>query len=287
MPHTFVVFTLVSIRLLTCFLFLPGFGGTNMAFRWRLGIPIVLSLMIASISWATAVSDAAVTDNSWSMEQVKPAGWHVWNTWIAQEVIIGASHGLAISLMLVGCQLALELVNGIAGGVLRTGLSTQSLPTSFPYVLMTAIFFSVQGHHAVINAVLDSIRWLPVGGEMAVKGSSTELIGRTLQASYQFGLQLSLPVAFSVVMSNVAIAVLGRTVRELNLLSVGMGLNLVVVLVASFLFLGGLGVQFEKEIRSSLGHVQSYWSSPAGRSAAAFDSYQPNDTSVLTGREVR
>jgi flagellar biosynthesis protein FliR len=158
-----------------------------------------------------------------------------------------------ISLLFVSGQLAVDLVSGISGGALRTKATNEM--GRFPFLFMTVVFLSIQGHHQVIHSLMRSFTDFPIGSDILLAKPLPLILGDALQTSFLFGVQICFPIALSVVLANLAVAILARTVRELNMLSIGMGLNLAIVLAACFIFVGGMGIRFESQLENSLERI--------------------------------
>jgi flagellar biosynthetic protein FliR len=92
------------------------------------------------------------------------------------------------------------------------------------------VFLSLDGHHLMLQASLDSFRLVGVGKASitAITGQRLiELTGQTLK----FGIQLAAPVAISIFAVNVAFGVIAKAMPQLNILVLSFAVTALVGLV--------------------------------------------------------
>jgi flagellar biosynthetic protein FliR len=108
------------------------------------------------------------------------------------------------------------------------------------------LFLAMDGHHAVIRGLDLSFQTLPVLGWPAGLGSLRawiSLCGRV----FVLGLQLALPVVAALVITNMALGMIARTLPQINVFVVGLPVQIVAGLLIIWLIMGGL-LQAEGEI---------------------------------------
>jgi flagellar biosynthesis protein FliR len=93
------------------------------------------------------------------------------------------------------------------------------------------VMLTVDGHLLMMRALADSLRLLPVGGELRLQEGvySMVTLGSTL---FLLGVRFAAPVLATVLLANVALAVLTRVAPQLNVLSIAFPLQIGVGLFA-------------------------------------------------------
>jgi len=166
------------------------------------------------------------------------------------ELAIGFLIGLCVGLMLSATQIAGLLVGqqaGIAlGQIFNPDLETQTtILGQFQSLLATLVFLGVGGHRMVVRALLDSFAAVPVLS-FRLGPQSTALLTDTLAASFVVAVRIAGPVLLALLMAHLAKGFVARTVPQLNILSVGFAIQVVVALAFLTAALGdGLDVFVE------------------------------------------
>ena len=164
---------------------------------------------------------------------------------ISSQVLIGLGMGFAMQLFfqvfVFGAQLmAMQMSLGFASMVdPANGVSVTVLAQYF-VVLLTLVFLATNGHLAMLEVLLESFRFVPVGAALPSAQWSWTLAAA---ASWLFlsGLLLALPVVTALLIVNLAFGVMTRAAPQLNVFSLGFpmsmlfGLSIVWASSASFL----------------------------------------------------
>ena len=173
-----------------------------------------------------------------------------------REVIFGMVIGGVVQLLVTGIGLAGELIANVTGMQLAqtadpaTGEAVPQLSRLLG-LLVTAIMFAVGGHRFLIDAVLTSFRKFP---PMSVSIDQTMLamVVDQLAIAIESGLRIAAPVVACVLLTNIIVAIISRTVPQLNVLAVGLNINLMAALVVLALTIGSVGLVFETELAGAI-----------------------------------
>jgi len=183
---------------------------------------------------------------------------------VVSEIMIGLVMGVAIHAVFAGAELAGVLV-GQQGG-LSLGQtynpamdeSTTALGQLY-FIVLFLIFVLAGGHRAVIGGLLDSFRAIPLLS-FGVDESHIGLIAELLQSACTMALRLAGPCLIAMFMTTIALGFLSKTMPQLNVLSVGFMVRIVVLFVVGGLALSGSQGVFDDgcydalvEIRAVLG----------------------------------
>jgi flagellar biosynthetic protein FliR len=149
---------------------------------------------------------------------------------LAQQAFIGIAMGFMMRLMFAAIDVAGEMIGlqmGLSFAVFfspQTGGQT-SVVTDFLGLLTLLIFLALDGHLMLINVLVSSFEWLPVGGSAARPGAWS-LIVRHGSVMFASGLLLALPMVAALLITNIALGVLTRAAPQLNLFAVGFPVTL-------------------------------------------------------------
>ena len=250
------VFALVLFRVSGLMLTAPIYGSTVVPVRVRAALTLAATAMIFPM-----VGRQAFQDVSLSAAVVGGIG----------ELMIGATIGLAVSMILMSAEVAGEMVSQQAGislsEVINPLLDEQSSMIGQIYVVvLTLIFLLAGGHRAVMASLLDTFQVIPLlsfrPGESVVL-----LLAEMLTAAFIVGIRLAAPVLIALFLSGTALGFLSRTMPQLNILSVGFTLRALITLSVAAIALGaGEGLLLDAVwdgldmIRASFGLESSDWS---------------------------
>ena len=92
-----------------------------------------------------------------------------------------------------------------------------------------AVFFAVDGHHAVVRAVAWSLQRLPPGA--SIEKLEPAAVAAQFGVMFAYGLVLVAPAMFALLLLDVALAVVARTMPQMNIFIVAMPLKVVVGLL--------------------------------------------------------
>lgn len=153
------------------------------------------------------------------------------------ELMIGAIIGLTLSAMLSSAQVAGLLISRQAGIALANVFDpTQNQNTSvigqIYTIMLTFVFLLVGGHRAMIASLIDTYEVIPalsfVYGE-----SHLLMLVESLTAAFVLGIRISGPVLIALFLVGTALGFLSRTMPQLNILTVGFTIRVVVGLVVA------------------------------------------------------
>lgn len=139
---------------------------------------------------------------------------------LTSEFLVGLVLGLGIRAVFAGIELAGELMGqqmGLGMVHLLDPLASQQVPliSHFQTVLASLVFVSLNAHFMVVRAVANSFDLIaPFGASLSA--SLAEDVVRILQGLFVIALKLAAPVMTTILLINLAMGVLGRTVPQMN-----------------------------------------------------------------------
>ena len=172
------------------------------------------------------------------------------------EALIGACLGLGVLILIHGMTLAGELV-GQASGLWLAEVFDPALDQDVPlfsrllFLVTVSVFVCLGGHRLVMAGLLDTFQTIPPGGAgfpVSVAQGFVTLVSQ----SFQLGDPLPPPAVTALLLASLILAVVGRTLPQLNVLSLGLGLNAMLAFAALGLTLGAAAWAFQDQIQPAL-----------------------------------
>ena len=162
---------------------------------------------------------------------------------IAGEVLIGLALGMSLALVFTAAQWAGELITQQMGLSLsevydpRTGGAVGSLGHMY-WLLAVVVFLGANGHHALLRGVAGSFQTIPVMSVSASPPIVSLLVG-LLQSATGLAIQLAAPVFVSMLVVDLALGMVFRTMPQLGVMTAGISVRSVAGLVV---MIGGLAL---------------------------------------------
>jgi flagellar biosynthetic protein FliR len=142
-----------------------------------------------------------------------------------EEFVVGLVIGFVSSMIFYAVQSAGNILDMQIGfGIVNIfdPLSGQQLPLvgNFKYILALIVFLSMNGHHVLLTALVDSFKLVPVMGVVF----HTELVGILVDmvvGIFIIAIKICMPVLVALLLTDMALGVLARTMPQMNIFIVG------------------------------------------------------------------
>lgn len=157
---------------------------------------------------------------------------------LTAEFLVGLVLGLGIRVVFTGIELAGELMGtqmGLGVVQLLDPMSSHQTPlvSNFQTVLASLVFVSLNAHFMVVRTVASSFDLVaPFGAGLSA--TLVEDVVRLSQGMFVIALKLAAPVMATILLLNLILAMLGRTVSQLNVFILSYPLTI----AAGFLVMG-------------------------------------------------
>ncbi len=210
-PEWSATFLLVLARLSAAVVAAPILGAHNVPGQTKIGLALLLSLIVVPLT-AKTLPDV-------------PTNIFMFASRIGSEAIIGLVMGIGISLVFSALEMGATLVSlqmGFGLGAVFdpfTGAQSGAIE-QFYKVFVTLVFFTINGHYLVIRGLLHTFTVVPPGtADLSVVAGAK--VVPFFVALFSVAVQVSLPVMGALMLTDLALALVGRTVPQLNVLVVG------------------------------------------------------------------
>lgn len=246
-----LAFMLTFARVGSAMMIIPGIGDSFVPERIRLHMAVGLSLVLFPLLLPY-------------MPNPVPAV-HYLVMLIGMEVLVGLFIGSIARIFMTALDTAGMIISMQAGlsnaQVFNPSLASQgSIMGAFLSVTGVVVLFSVNLHHLLIMAVIESYEFFPLGA-LPDAGSMAEMISKTVTASFMVGVKLASPFIVMTLIMYVAMGVLSRLMPQIQVFMIALPLQIwisliLLSLVLAALFYHWLG-HFEQGMTYFLSNVNS------------------------------
>lgn len=216
--------TLVFLRVATALAVMPLFGYRGLALPVKAGLAAFVALLLLP-----TITLAGGTNLS-GMGLLAFIGLAL------PEILAGLVLGITTHFLFYGVEMAGQLI-GIQMGfgivaVLDPMTETQvSIISQLQYLFAILIFLSFNGHHFLLEGLAKSYSAAPLGG-VSLSSGLVETVVRLAGEIFVAAFKIAAPVTAALILTEVALGILARTVPQMNIFIVGFPLKIGVGLLA-------------------------------------------------------
>lgn len=245
-PGVAAAFVLTALRVGGLLLVAPAWSAKSVPMKLRTALLVIFSICLLPAGLETAQRDTLA---------ITPATF-------LSETAIGFALGMAAAIVTAGAEFAGELMTttiGLSGAAIFNPSNNMqgAIFGSFMQLLALVLLLAAGGHILMLQAIANSFTALPLGAPVMLDRGLYELVkaGGTI---FSAGLQFASPVIAAVLITNIALAVIGRAAPQLQIMSVAFPLQIAVGMLT---FAGSIGLIVQ---------VLSDWTPAYGKSLDSF-----------------
>ena len=228
-----VPFLLIFARMLAFFGVAPLFSASGFPNQGKIALAGFLSIIILFLR-GTSIPTI-------ELELLPLAGL------ILGEVLVGLTMGFIVGLVFAALQLGGYLIGFQMGFAVANVLDPVSgdqvsILGQFIFLFGLLTFLNIDGHHVFIKGMVDSFDIVPVGA-MKANAQIVEMIASMFQSYFWTAMKVALPILGIVLILDLSLGIVARTVPQMNVFFVGLPLKTLVgifTLYISFSFLNEL-----------------------------------------------
>lgn len=238
----FVLFTLILTRVSGLMMTAPIYGTRDVPMQVRGFLSLAVALAIAPMQWHVPPA-------------MPPTLIH-YGLLLAAELLVGISLGVGIDILFSGLQLSGQIL-GQLSGMMMANVFDPNQEENFPvmsrlmYLVAIAVFVCAGGHRAVMAGLLDTFRTIPLG-TASIPAEMAWTMEAVLTESFHLALRAAAPLTAALLLATVVVALIGRTVPQLNVMALGFGLNSVVTFAGLAITLGVAAWVFQSHVARAL-----------------------------------
>ncbi len=209
------LFLLVLTRVSGIFIISPFFSAQNIPNILKIGFSFILSILIS------LTLDINITLEGTTFVAT-----------IAKELMVGLIIGFISYMFFTVFYIMGQLIDMKIGFGMVNVMDPQHkvqvpLMGNFYYILAFLILFSINGHHMIINAIVDSYEFIPIGKFTFDEEIAFFLIN-ILSKTFATGFKLAAPIIAIILLIDLVLGILARTIPQMNVFVVGMPLKILV-----------------------------------------------------------
>ncbi|MVO99144.1 flagellar biosynthetic protein FliR [Paenibacillus lutrae] len=211
---------LIFCRMTSFFVVVPLFSSKNVPNVFKIGLALFLTLIVTATQGTTQL---VVMDAQFVLL-------------ILREILVGITLGFIAYMFFTAVQIAGSFIDvqiglGIAN-VLdpMTGTSVPILG-NLKYMVAILLLLSFNGHHFLIQGIMNSYEWIPLSNEMfaqVYKGQISEFMIRTFSTMFALSMQLAAPIVAAMFLTDLGLGLLTRVAPQFNIFVIGVPLKLMV-----------------------------------------------------------
>ncbi len=225
----FLSMLLVFARMSTFFVAMPLWSYQNVPVVYRAGLAVTLAWLAG---FQVTPDLALVLDGAYVLLIIK-------------EALVGLLLGLVASLIFSAIQMAGAIIDLKMGFALANLVDPQSgvpMPVTANLKLLLALLFflAIDGHHQLIRGMLASYQLIPLGqADLLNLQMTAEWLARFFARGFLIALQMAAPMAAALFLVDLAMGIVARTVRQMNIFVIGFPFMMIFGIAVLFLVIPG------------------------------------------------
>lgn len=187
---------------------------------------------------------------------------------VIKEGLVGFALGFICKLFFSAVEMAGKLVDFQVGFSMgetfdpSLGVNVSNYGKVY-YWMSMAVFFLTDLHHVVIQALIRSFRYIPLE-EAALGNFGIEGMITLFSMMFKTGLSLAAPLIIVALISEIVLALISRSVPQINVLILGMPLKVIVSLVFTLIFLTPLMGSVKESLTKMVYYMNQFMQSLPG-----------------------
>ncbi|MBL4937981.1 fused FliR family export protein/FlhB family type III secretion system protein [Clostridium sp. YIM B02515] len=237
----FTALILVFIRMIGFFAVVPIFFPKGLPNTVKVAFTLIVAyILLPGINY----SAVNITSN------------YILISFIINEVITGLTLGFITNLCFFSIKMAGQFIDQQIGFSMismfdPTTNSNSTFIENILYWCSLILFFTIDGHHMLIRALVESFNSISLG-KFILSGESVNLILNGFVQFFAIGLKIAIPLVLIILITDITLGLIGRAVPQINLMILGLPIKILVGLTC---FVLALPLLFNM-ITNSFGNMQ-------------------------------
>lgn len=219
LTNKYQLFLLIFVRVSGIFIFSPLFSSQNVPNPLKLGFSFFVSILLTT---TLNVDYLSSIETNYVLLIIKE---------LMLGLIIGyVSYAFFSAFYVLGQIVDMEIGFGMVNVIDPQNKVQVPVMGNFYYILAFLVFLMVNGHHIVIRALIESYELVPIGKFYINEGMTYKLI-EILGKTFSLGFRISSPIVVVMLLIDILLGVLSRSMPQMNVFVVGMPLKIIVGLL--------------------------------------------------------
>jgi flagellar biosynthetic protein FliR len=148
---------------------------------------------------------------------------------VVKEIFVGVLFGFFARIFFMTVSMAGQIMSvslGLSAAQLfNPTMGESSTALDQFYVILASIFFlSINGHHQLIAGIFESFKIVPIS-QVSISFLGFGEMGRYVQEITAMAVKMSSPILVAILFMNIAVAVVGKAVPQINILITSLPIN--------------------------------------------------------------
>ena len=204
---------LILVRITAFFVICPGFSFKGLPNILKITLAASLSMMVYMV-----IPDIPVTEELL-----------LFFIFTMKEALFGLAMGYVTKLIFSIIEIAGSLVDFQVGFSMASvfdasmGINASNYGKIY-YWISISVFFLMDMHHKIIETLIKSFEYVPLT-EMVFNGLTVEAIIKIFAKVFELALNLAAPIIIVLLVTDIVLGIISRTVPQINVLMLGMPLK--------------------------------------------------------------
>ena len=212
------LFLLILVRTSGIFFISPFFSSQNVPNTIKAGFSLILSIIL------TMVMDINIDILDTPLPII-----------IFKELMVGLMIGFISYIFFTTFYVMGQIIDMKIGFGLVNVIDPQHrvqvpLLGNFYYILAFLLFLSINGHHIIIDALVDSYEFIPIGNFRFTQ-DIVNLLLDIVSYTFSIGFRIGAPVVAIIFLLDILLGILARTIPQMNVFVVGMPFKILIGLI--------------------------------------------------------
>jgi len=243
-------YLLMFVRVITMLALLPIFGANYIPLQVKAAFGLLLTSVLFSVQLAAGLP---VFPGEFSLP--------LFFMLVVKEALVGLAVGFASSFLFTAVQFAGRMVDTEMGfGFVEVvDPFTEEQTTvlgQLQVILFTILFLAINGHYFLLITIQKSFEIVPMFDAVFPAGKMTDHLTTMTADVFILGLKLSAPIFVTLLLSELAMGIVARTVPQMNIFFVGLPLKIVIGMATMVIVLPMLADLFK---RMADGIIKDIW----------------------------
>ncbi|MFP4163360.1 MAG: flagellar biosynthetic protein FliR [Chitinispirillaceae bacterium] len=243
-------FLLMFVRVVTMIFLLPIFGAQNIPAQIKVALSLLFTTALFSTQLAVGFPQLPSTFS---------VGMFV--LMVSKEAMVGLAVGFAASFLFAAVQFAGKLIDtemGFGFVEMADPITDQSTTVlgQFQVVIFSIFFLLFNGHYFMLVSIQKSFELIPLmGATFPGDRMSAHILGMVADI-FIIALKLAAPIFVTLLLTELALGIVARTVPQINIFFVGLPLKIFVGIGTTIIALPMLATLFKRMVEAL---VQDIW----------------------------
>ena len=239
-------FVLVLVRITSFIVVCPGFSYRGLSNIFKVSLSMVLSFLIIN-----TVSDMEVYENIYYLFFMA-----------IEEALLGLAMGYITKLVFAVIEIAGQMVDFQVGFSMASiydpaiGINASNYGRVY-YWLSICIFLILDLHYRVLWSMINSFKVIPIGNVRFI-GGVTEGVVKIFALSFELALNLAAPLIIVVLITDIVLGVISKTVPQINVLMLGIPFKTMISFFTTLIMLSWLIGRMGKIISLTPNYLEDF-----------------------------